>query len=230
MSPSAEVILSASDVSKAVLGPDGKLQILDRVSLSVPTGDSLAIVGASGSGKTTFLGLLAGLDNPDSGEIVLDGNPLNRLDEEARAALRRRRVGFVFQSFHLLPALTAEENVMLPLELEDSGGDARAAAQKALAAVGLDKRLHHYPSQLSGGEQQRVAIARAFVHGPRLLFADEPTGNLDARTGRAVTDLLFDLNQASGTTLVLVTHDLTLAQRCRHVVRLDGGRRVEEAA
>jgi putative ABC transport system ATP-binding protein len=230
MSPSAEVILSASDVSKAVLGPDGKLQILDRVSLSVPTGDSLAIVGASGSGKTTLLGLLAGLDNPDSGEIVLDGSPLNRLDEEARAALRRRRVGFVFQSFHLLPALTAEENVMLPLELEDNGGDARAAAQKALAAVGLDQRLHHYPSQLSGGEQQRVAIARAFVHGPRLLFADEPTGNLDARTGRAVTDLLFDLNQASGTTLVLVTHDLTLAQRCRHVVRLDGGRRVEEAA
>ncbi|WP_313920072.1 ATP-binding cassette domain-containing protein [Tahibacter sp.] len=230
MSPSAEVILSASDVSKAVLGPDGKLQILDRVSLSVPTGDSLAIVGASGSGKTTLLGLLAGLDNPDSGEIVLDGNPLNRLDEEARAALRRRRVGFVFQSFHLLPALTAEENVMLPLELEDNGGDARKAAQKALAAVGLDKRLHHYPSQLSGGEQQRVAIARAFVHGPRLLFADEPTGNLDARTGRAVTDLLFDLNRASGTTLVLVTHDLTLAQRCRHVVRLDGGRRVEEAA
>jgi putative ABC transport system ATP-binding protein len=230
MSPSAEVILSASDVSKAVLGPDGKLQILDRVSLSVPAGDSLAIVGASGSGKTTLLGLLAGLDNPDSGEIVLDGNPLNRLDEEARAALRRRRVGFVFQSFHLLPALTAEENVMLPLELEDNGGDAREAAQKALAAVGLDKRLHHYPSQLSGGEQQRVAIARAFVHGPRLLFADEPTGNLDARTGRAVTDLLFDLNQANGTTLVLVTHDLTLAQRCRHVVRLDGGRRVEEAA
>ncbi len=230
MSPSAEVILSASDVSKAVLGPDGKLQILDRVSLSVPAGDSLAIVGASGSGKTTLLGLLAGLDNPDSGEIVLDGSPLNRLDEEARAALRRRRVGFVFQSFHLLPALTAEENVMLPLELEDNGGDAREAAQKALAAVGLDKRLHHYPSQLSGGEQQRVAIARAFVHGPRLLFADEPTGNLDARTGRAVTDLLFDLNQASGTTLVLVTHDLTLAQRCRHIVRLDGGRRVEEAA
>lgn len=229
MSPSAEVILSASDVSKAVLGPDGKLQILDRVSLSVPTGDSLAIVGASGSGKTTLLGLLAGLDNPDSGEIVLDGHTLNRLDEEARAALRRRRVGFVFQSFHLLPALTAEENVMLPLELEDNGGDAREAAQKALAAVGLDKRLHHYPSQLSGGEQQRVAIARAFVHGPRLLFADEPTGNLDARTGRAVTNLLFDLNQASGTTLVLVTHDLTLAQRCRHVVRLDGGRRVEEA-
>ncbi|HSX59334.1 MAG TPA: ATP-binding cassette domain-containing protein, partial [Tahibacter sp.] len=199
------------------------------VSLSVPAGDSLAIVGASGSGKTTLLGLLAGLDNPDSGEIVLDGQPLHRLDEEARAALRRRRVGFVFQSFHLLPALTAEENVMLPLELED-GGDARQAAQQALDAVGLSRRLHHYPTQLSGGEQQRVAIARAFVHGPKLLFADEPTGNLDARTGRAVSDLLFDLNQARGTTLVLVTHDLTLAQRCRHVVRLDGGRRVEEAA
>lgn len=229
MSQSAEVILSASDVSKAVAGPDGRLQILDRVSLRVPAGDSLAIVGASGSGKTTLLGLLAGLDNPDSGEIVLDGNALNRLDEEARAALRRRRVGFVFQSFHLLPALTAEENVMLPLELED-GGDARAPAQQALAAVGLERRLHHYPHQLSGGEQQRVAIARAFVHGPRLLFADEPTGNLDARTGRAVSDLLFELNQARGTTLVLVTHDATLAQRCRHVVRLDGGRRVEDAA
>ena len=225
----AEVILTARDVSKAVLGPDGRLQILDAVSLAVPTGDSLAIVGASGSGKTTLLGLLAGLDNPDSGEIVLDGQALHQLDEEARAALRRRRIGFVFQSFHLLPALTAEENVMLPLELED-GGDARQAAQQALAAVGLDKRLHHYPHQLSGGEQQRVAIARAFVHGPRLLFADEPTGNLDARTGRAVSDLLFDLNQARGTTLVLVTHDLGLAQRCQHVVRLDSGRRVEEAA
>lgn len=229
MSPTADVILSASDVSKAVIGPDGRLQILDRVSLSVPAGDSLAIVGASGSGKTTLLGLLAGLDNPDSGDIVLDGHPLHRIDEEARAALRRRRVGFVFQSFHLLPALTAEENVMLPLELED-GGDAREAAQQALAAVGLSKRLHHYPTQLSGGEQQRVAIARAFVHGPRLLFADEPTGNLDARTGRSVSDLLFELNQARGTTLVLVTHDLTLAQRCRHIVRLDGGRRVEDAA
>ena len=229
MSPTADVILSASDVSKAVIGPDGRLQILDRVSMSVPAGDSLAIVGASGSGKTTLLGLLAGLDNPDSGDIVLDGHPLHRIDEEARAALRRRRVGFVFQSFHLLPALTAEENVMLPLELED-GGDAREAAQQALAAVGLSKRLHHYPTQLSGGEQQRVAIARAFVHGPRLLFADEPTGNLDARTGRSVSDLLFELNQARGTTLVLVTHDLTLAQRCRHIVRLDGGRRVEDAA
>lgn len=230
MSSSADAILSAKDVSKAVLGPDGRLQILDSVSLSVPAGDSLAIVGASGSGKTTLLGLLAGLDNPDSGDIVLDGQRLNGLDEEARAALRRRRVGFVFQSFHLLPALTAEENVMLPLELEDGGSDPRTAAQRALAAVGLDRRLHHYPSQLSGGEQQRVAIARAFVHGPKLLFADEPTGNLDARTGRAVSDLLFDLNQASGTTLVLVTHDLTLAQRCRHVVRLDGGRRVADAA
>ncbi|MBL8299726.1 MAG: ATP-binding cassette domain-containing protein [Rhodanobacteraceae bacterium] len=229
MSPAADVILSARDVSKAVVGPDGRLQILDSVSLSVAAGDSLAIVGASGSGKTTLLGLLAGLDNPDSGEIALDGQALQQLDEEARAALRRRRVGFVFQSFHLLPALTAEENVMLPLELED-GADARLSAQQALAAVGLGQRLHHYPSQLSGGEQQRVAIARAFVHGPKLLFADEPTGNLDARTGRSVSDLLFELNQARGTTLVLVTHDLTLAQRCRHLVRLDGGRRVEVAA
>ncbi|HVH33156.1 ABC transporter ATP-binding protein [Tahibacter sp. UC22_41] len=229
MSPSAEVALSARDVSKAVSGPDGRLQILDGVSLAVPAGESLAIVGASGSGKTTLLGLLAGLDNPDSGEIVLAGQSLNRLDEEARAALRRRRVGFVFQSFHLLPALTAEENVMLPLELDD-GADAPATARQALAAVGLSQRLHHYPSQLSGGEQQRVAIARAFVHGPSLLFADEPTGNLDARTGHAVSDLLFELNQARGTTLVLVTHDMNLARRCRHVVRLDGGRRVEDAA
>ena len=229
MSPSAEVALSARDVSKAVSGPDGRLQILDGVSLAVPAGESLAIVGASGSGKTTLLGLLAGLDNPDSGEIVLAGQSLNRLDEEARAALRRRRVGFVFQSFHLLPALTAEENVMLPLELDD-GADAPATGRQALAAVGLSQRLHHYPSQLSGGEQQRVAIARAFVHGPSLLFADEPTGNLDARTGHAVSDLLFELNQARGTTLVLVTHDMNLARRCRHVVRLDGGRRVEDAA
>jgi putative ABC transport system ATP-binding protein len=229
MSPSAEVALSARDVSKAVSGPDGRLQILDGVSLTVPAGESLAIVGASGSGKTTLLGLLAGLDNPDGGEIVLAGQALHRLDEEARAALRRRRIGFVFQSFHLLPALTAEENVMLPLELED-GDDAQTAARAALAAVGLAQRLHHYPSQLSGGEQQRVAIARAFVHGPSLLFADEPTGNLDARTGHTVSDLLFELNQARGTTLVLVTHDMNLARRCRHVVRLDGGRRVEDAA
>ena len=229
MHESAETILSARDVSKAVEGPDGRIEILDGVSLDVRRGDSLAIVGASGSGKTTLLGLLAGLDTPSSGEIHMAGTSLGTIDEEGRARLRRRLVGFVFQSFHLLPALSAEENVMLPLELEGGGTDARKAAQEALAAVGLAQRLHHFPHQLSGGEQQRVAIARAFVHGPSLLFADEPTGNLDQKTGRTVSDLLFELNRARGTTLVMVTHDLTLAERCHTVVRLDGGRRVEIA-
>ena len=228
MHESAETILSARDVSKAVEGPDGRIEILDGVSLDVTRGDSLAIVGASGSGKTTLLGLLAGLDTPSRGEISLAGTPLAGIDEEGRARLRRRLVGFVFQSFHLLPALSAEENVMLPLELE-GGSDVRKAAQAALAAVGLAKRLHHYPHQLSGGEQQRVAIARAFVHGPSVLFADEPTGNLDQRTGRTISDLLFELNRANGTTLIMVTHDLTLAERCHSVVHLDGGRRVQHA-
>ncbi|MDC8015617.1 ABC transporter ATP-binding protein [Tahibacter soli] len=229
MHESAETILSARDVSKAVEGPDGRIEILDGVSLDVTRGDSLAIVGASGSGKTTLLGLLAGLDTPSRGQISLAGTPLDSLDEEGRARLRRRLVGFVFQSFHLLPALSAEENVMLPLELDGGGSDARKAAQEALVAVGLARRLHHYPHQLSGGEQQRVAIARAFVHRPSVLFADEPTGNLDQRTGHTVSDLLFELNRANGTTLVMVTHDLTLAERCHHVVRLDGGRRVDIA-
>jgi len=185
-------------------------------------GESFAIVGASGSGKTTLLGLLAGLDTPDAGDITLDGHALHRLDEEARADLRRRLVGFVFQSFHLLPALTAEENVMLPLELEGSS-DARSRARAALDAVGLSSRRRHYPAQLSGGEQQRVAIARAFVHGPRVLFADEPTGNLDQRTGHHICDLLFALNRDHRTTLVLVTHDATLAARCQRGIELDEG-------
>ena len=215
--------ISARDVSKSVLGPDGRLEILDGVSLDVAQGTSLAIVGASGSGKTTLLGLLAGLDLPTTGAITLAGTRIETLDEERRAALRRRHVGFVFQSFHLLPALNAEENVMLPLEL-DGRDDARERAQAVLAEVGLDKRRHHYPHQLSGGEQQRVALARAFVHRPRILFADEPTGNLDQRTGRAVGDLLFELNRAHATTLVLVTHDLALAERCAATARLDGGR------
>ncbi len=187
------------------------------------TGESFAIVGASGSGKTTLLGLLAGLDTPDAGRIMLDGHALHQLDEEARADLRRRLVGFVFQSFHLLPALTAEENVMLPLELEGSS-DARSRARAALDAVGLSSRRRHYPAQLSGGEQQRVAIARAFVHEPRVLFADEPTGNLDQRTGHHICDLLFALNRDHHTTLVLVTHDSTLATRCQRGIELDEGR------
>jgi putative ABC transport system ATP-binding protein len=219
----SETVLSATEVSKTVDGPDGRLTILDGVSLAVARGASLAIVGASGSGKTTLLGLLAGLDRPSTGSISLAGQSLDKLDEEARARLRRRLVGFVFQSFHLLPALNAEENVMLPLELEGSG-DAASRARDALARVGLDARRHHYPHQLSGGEQQRVALARAFVHGPEVLFADEPTGNLDQRTGAAVSDLLFALNREHGTTLVLVTHDVALAGRCERSLRLADGR------
>ncbi len=215
--------LEASEVSKVVDGPDGRLTILDRVSLAVAHGDSLAIVGASGSGKTTLLGLLAGLDRPSSGAIALAGERLDQLDEEARARLRRSRVGFVFQGFHLLPALNAEENVMLPLDL-DGRDDARERAADALQRVGLGARRHHYPSQLSGGEQQRVALARAFVHGPGILFADEPTGNLDQRTGGGVGDLLFELNREHGTTLVLVTHDAKLAARCARSLQLREGR------
>ena len=218
-----DIQIRALDVSKSVDGPDGRIDILDGVSLEVRDGATLAIVGESGSGKTTLLGLLAGLDTPSRGEITLTGTRIDQLDEEQRATLRRRNVGFVFQSFHLLPALNAEENVMLPLEL-DGRADARVLARAALADVGLTARTHHYPHQLSGGEQQRVALARAFVHRPRILFADEPTGNLDRRTGRVVGDLLFELNRAHATTLALVTHDLSLAERCAAVVRLDGGR------
>jgi len=217
------VLLDAVDLSKSVQGPEGQLDILTAVSLQVREGESFAIVGASGSGKTTLLGLLAGLDTPSSGHIALDGNALESIDEEARADLRRRLVGFVFQSFHLLPALTAEENVMLPLELEGRD-DARARAREALEAVELSARRRHYPAQLSGGEQQRVAIARAFVHSPRLLFADEPTGNLDQRTGQHVSDLMFSLNHDHRTTLVLVTHDAKLAARCARQITLDSGR------
>ncbi len=222
MTDPSRVLLEALDVSKSVSGPEGQLQILRGVNLQIRAGESFAIVGASGSGKTTLLGLLAGLDVPSGGGIRFDGHALETLDEEARADLRRRLVGFVFQSFHLLPALTAEENVMLPLELEGVR-DARSRARDALEAVGLGTRRRHYPAQLSGGEQQRVAIARAFVHGPRVLFADEPTGNLDQRTGHHVIDLLFALNRDHHTTLVLVTHDAGLAARCQRRIELDEG-------
>lgn len=215
--------VSARDVSKSVDGPDGRIDILDGVSLDVAPGASLAIVGESGSGKTTLLALLAGLDTPTRGTVTLAGTRIDTLDEEGRAGLRRRHVGFVFQSFHLLPALNAEENVMLPLEL-DGRSDARVQAQLALEEVGLSARRHHYPHQLSGGEQQRVALARAFVHQPQILFADEPTGNLDQRTGQVVGDLLFELNRTHATTLVLVTHDHRLAQRCDAIAQLDRGR------
>lgn len=228
MSEATASALSASQISKVVDGPDGRLTILDGVALDVAPGESLAIVGASGSGKTTLLGLLAGLDRPSTGSITLAGMRLDTLDEEARARLRRRLVGFVFQSFHLLPALSAEENVMLPLELEGRS-DARERAADALARVSLGARRHHRPHQLSGGEQQRVALARAFVHGPAILFADEPTGNLDPRTGAAVGDLLFALNREHATTLVLVTHDGALAARCARRLHLREGR-IDEAA
>ncbi len=201
------------------------LTILQDISFDVRAGEAVAIVGVSGSGKSTLLGLMAGLDIPSAGAVHIDGHDLFSLDEDGRAALRGRMVGFVFQSFQLLPAMTALENVMLPLELAGAAG-ARSAARAMLERVGLAQRLSHYPRQLSGGEQQRVAIARAFVSEPALLLADEPTGNLDAATGRQVIDLMFELNRERGATLLLVTHDEGLSTRCDRVLRLAGGRLV----
>ena len=218
-----QAIITASELGKQVTTGDAVLTILGGVSFEVPSGEAVAIVGVSGSGKSTLLGLLAGLDTPSSGSVRIDGHELNTLDEDGRAELRGRMIGFVFQSFQLLPAMTALENVMLPLELAGADG-AEAAAHAMLARVGLAERVHHYPKQLSGGEQQRVAIARAFVTRPRLLFADEPTGNLDSATGAQVIDLLFELNRESGATLLLVTHDEALTQRCNRVLRLAAGR------
>ena len=219
------IVLEAQHISKTVPSPEGTLTILADVSLTVRAGESLAIVGASGAGKSTLLALLAGLDAPSTGRVILAGNDLNALDEDGRAAVRGKHVGFVFQSFHLVPALTAIENVMLPLEL---GGrsDARAAAAEVLGQVGLAARIAHYPKQLSGGEQQRVAIARAFVTHPAVLFADEPTGNLDTATGQKITDLLFELNRSTSSTLILVTHDRELAGRCGRTLELDAGHTV----
>jgi putative ABC transport system ATP-binding protein len=221
-----DTVLEAIGVGKQVSSPEGTLAILDDVSLSIRRGETVAVMGASGAGKSTLLALLAGLDEPTSGAVRLADFDLTRLDEDGRAAVRARHVGFVFQSFHLVPSLTALENVMLPLELAGRG-DARSAALEVLGRVGLAGRVGHYPRQLSGGEQQRVAIARAFVTRPDVLFADEPTGNLDAATGERIMDLLFGLNAETGTTLVLVTHDRTLAARCGRVIRLDTGRIVE---
>ena len=217
------VVLAAEGLGKQVSSPEGTLAILSDVSLSIRRGESVAIIGASGAGKSTLLALLAGLDEPTSGRALLSGNDLTRLDEDGRAAVRANHVGFVFQSFHLVPSLTAIENVMLPLELARRS-DAREAAREVLARVGLAERVGHYPRQLSGGEQQRVAIARAFVRQPDVLFADEPTGNLDAATGEKIMDLLFGLNRATQATLVLVTHDRQLAARCDRVIRLEAGR------
>ncbi|WP_313339256.1 ABC transporter ATP-binding protein [Stutzerimonas nitrititolerans] len=218
-------ILNARNLSKVVTSAEGELVILDDLSLSLDQGDSLAIVGTSGSGKSTLLGLLAGLDLPSSGEVRLAGHLLGALNEDERARVRAEHVGFVFQSFQLLDSLNALENVMLPLELHGRG-DAQQRARDLLERVGLGARLHHYPRQLSGGEQQRVAVARAFAAEPDVLFADEPTGNLDSHTGANITELLFELNRERGTTLVLVTHDERLAQRCHNLLRLEGGRQL----
>jgi len=218
-----DTVLEAVGVGKQVSSPEGMLAILADVSLAIARGETVAVMGASGAGKSTLLAVLAGLDEPTSGTVHLADREITALDEDGRAAVRARHVGFVFQSFHLVPSLTAVENVMLPLELAGRS-DARAAALEVLARVGLAERVGHYPRQLSGGEQQRVAIARAFVTRPDVLFADEPTGNLDAATGERIMDLLFGLNAETGATLVLVTHDRTLAARCGRIVLLDAGR------
>lgn len=221
----SESVLRTENVGKQVSSPEGPLTILADINLNIAPGESVAIVGASGAGKSTLLALLAGLDEPSSGRVWLNGAELTQLDEDGRAAVRARHVGFVFQSFHLVPSLTALENVMLPLELAGRR-DARSAALEVMGKVGLVARKGHYPRQLSGGEQQRVAIARAFVTRPAVLFADEPTGNLDTATGERVMDLLFDLNSAVATTLVLVTHNKFLAGRCGRIIHLDAGRMV----
>ena len=225
----SDTVLEVRGLSKQVSSPEGTLAILDNVEFSIGRGETVAVMGASGAGKSTLLALLAGLDTPTAGSVHLAGHDLASLDEDGRAAVRARHVGFVFQSFHLVPSLTALENAMLPLELAGRS-DARAAALEVLGRVGLGERVGHYPRQLSGGEQQRVAIARAFVTRPDVLFADEPTGNLDAATGARVVDLLFGLNREAGATLVLVTHDRSLADRCGRVIRLDAGRVVPAAA
>src|SRR5579872_3018655 len=219
---SRDSVLKAENLTKQVSSPEGPLTIVHNVSLDIASGESVAVVGPSGAGKSTLLALLAGLELPSSGHVLLAGTDLTQLDEDGRARLRAQRVGFVFQAFHLIPALTALENVMLPLELAGRG-DARRSALEALERVGLKGRTGHYPRQLSGGEQQRVALARAFVTRPAVLFADEPTGNLDAVTGARVGELFFELNEHLHTTLVLVTHEQDLATRCERIVHMDAG-------
>jgi putative ABC transport system ATP-binding protein len=221
-------MLRCESLTQTYLSGGRELTVLEDIGFELEDGGFLAIVGPSGSGKTTLLGLLAGLDRPKRGRVLLEGQDLSRLTEDQRARLRGQKVGFVFQSFHLIPTLTARENIQVPLELR--GEDARDRAEELLARVGLSDRGHHYPAQLSGGEQQRVALARAFSNRPRLLFADEPTGNLDAATGAKVIDLMAELNRELGTTLVLVTHDHDLASRARRMIRLADGRMVSDSA
>jgi putative ABC transport system ATP-binding protein len=222
-----KVVLEAQELSKEVSSPEGTLTILSDVSFAILAGESVAVVGPSGAGKSTLLALLAGLDLPTTGQVILNGADLSKLDEDGRAVLRAENVGFVFQSFHLVPSLNALENVMLPLELAGQG-DARQLARDLIAKVGLEERWSHYPAQLSGGEKQRVAIARAFATEPAVLFADEPTGNLDSRTGANIMELMFELNRSSSTTLVLVTHDQALAERCDRILSLDIGKLVSD--
>ena len=222
------MVLEAHGISKQVSSPEGHLTILSEVSFSIRSGESVAVVGPSGAGKSTLLALLAGLDLPTEGHVVLNGHNLSELDEDGRARVRAESVGFVFQSFHLVPSLNALENVMLPLELAGAA-DARASAHSIIEQVGLEERWRHYPAQLSGGEKQRVAIARAFATEPAVLFADEPTGNLDSRTGSNIMELMFELNRNSSTNLVLVTHDLSIAKRCGRMLSLDAGLLVSDS-
>lgn len=223
MAGSASIsFVEARNLGKQVSTREGVLTILDNINFSIDAGTSVAILGASGSGKTTLLGLLAGLDTPSNGEVIIDGRNLNEFDEDGRAQLRAELVGFVFQNFQLLHGLTALENVMLPLELAQAPHP-RKSAEELLNRVGLGERMHHYPNQLSGGEQQRCAIARAFATQPRCLFADEPTGNLDSETGKRIIDLLFELNTELGTTLIMATHDEHLSQLCKRLIHLDSG-------
>jgi putative ABC transport system ATP-binding protein len=216
-------ILSVKDVSKTYQSGTRKLTVLDQVNFDIQAGESISIVGPSGSGKTTLLGLCAGLDSASTGSVVLAGNAFEKLSEDQRAAVRSKNIGFIFQNFQLLPTLTALENVMVPLELKKRK-DAKAKAIELLTKVGLGDRVTHYPSQLSGGEQQRVSIARAFANEPKILFADEPTGNLDTETGEMIEDLIFDMNKEQGTTLILVTHDPELAKRTNRIINIKGGK------
>jgi len=227
LSANGKSVLEAHNLSKQVSSPEGSLTILSDVSFKILAGESVAVVGPSGAGKSTLLALLAGLDLPTSGHVVLNAANLSQLDEDGRARLRAENVGFVFQSFHLVPSLNALENVMLPLDLAGQR-EARATAREIIAKVGLKDRWSHYPSQLSGGEKQRVAIARAFATEPAVLFADEPTGNLDSRTGANIMELMFELNRTTATTLVLVTHDQGLAGRCDRLLSLDVGKLVSD--
>jgi putative ABC transport system ATP-binding protein len=222
-------ILSLQHVSKTYQSGSRKLTVLEQVTFSIQAGETIAIVGPSGSGKTTLLGLCAGLDSSSSGSVVLNGQALETLSEDQRSAVRNKDVGFIFQNFQLLPTLTALENVMVPLELKKRK-DAKEKALELLEKVGLKDRATHYPSQLSGGEQQRVSIARAFANAPKILFADEPTGNLDTETGTMIENLIFDLNKEQGTTLVLVTHDLDLAAKTRRIIHIKGGKIQEDSA